>query len=389
MKPLYRFLIVCAALFGVACCNSSQHSTADFTEVCYAPRYATGFSIHRQPDKASTLVTVRNPWQGADNISQQLLVMRDEAPIPHDFTGTVVVAPVRKVICMSSSHVAMFETLGATDRIVGVSGADFISNPRIRERYARGEVYDMGYDSNLNFELLTALRPDLILLYGVTSENTSITGKLRELNIPYIYIGDYLEAHPLGKTEWVQLIAEVCDLRSQGEQLFEGVVDRYEAIVHKINRHLDTSPAGTVSRPQVLLNTPYRDMWFIPPTKNYTVQLIRDAGGDTYTISDGSNSSKPIEMEQAYRLAAEADIWLNVGNCNTLAELKAQNPRFAEMPIVQKKQVYNNNRRQTPAGGSDFWESGTMQPDLILQDLATILHPEAFDASLCYYKRLE
>ena len=30
-----------------------------------------------------------------------------------------------------------------------------------------------------------------------------------------------------------------------------------------------------------------------------------------------------------------------------------------------------------------------MHPDLILQDLAAILHPEAFDAPLHYYKRLE
>ncbi len=389
MKTLRRFLIVCATLFGVACGSSSRHATADFTEVRYAPRYAVGFGIHGVSDNAATLITVRNPWQGAEDVSQQLLVLRDKSQIPHDFTGTVVVAPVRRVVCMSSSHVAMFDALGVTDRIVGVSGIDFVSNPSVRERYDRGEIHDMGYDSNLNFELLTILRPDLILLYGVTGENTAITGKLRELNIPYIYIGDYLEPHPLGKTEWVQLIAEVCDLRTQGEQLFEQIVKRYEAIVRGIDDHIATMPSGVRARPQVLLNTPYRDMWFMPPTKNYTVQLIRDAGGDTYTVAGESNSSKPIEMEQAYRLATEADVWLNVGNCNTLAELQAQNPRFAEMPVVRKQRVYNNNRRQTPAGGSDFWESGAMRPDLVLQDLAAILHPEAFDVPLYYYKHLE
>ena len=31
----------------------------------------------------------------------------------------------------------------------------------------------------LNFELLAAMRPDLMLLYGVTGENTIVTGKLR------------------------------------------------------------------------------------------------------------------------------------------------------------------------------------------------------------------
>lgn len=50
---------------------------------------------------------------------------------------------------------------------------------------------DVGYDTNLNFELLASMRPDLVLLYGVTGENTVVTGKLRELGIPYIYVGDY------------------------------------------------------------------------------------------------------------------------------------------------------------------------------------------------------
>ena len=45
-------------------------------------------------------------------------------------------------------------------------------------------------------------------------------------------------------------------------------------------------------------------------------------------------------------------------------------------------------------GGSDFWESGVVRPDRILQDLAYILHPELTplgadgEDNLFYYKRL-
>ena len=93
---------------------------------------------------------------------------------------------------------------------------------------------------------------------------------------------------------------------------------------------------------------------------------------------------------EAYLLANAADIWLNVGPCNTLAELTAQNPKFAEVPAVRDRMVFNNNRRQTPAGGSDFWESGVVRPDLVLRDLNAILRPEtAGTAELHYYKRLE
>ena len=69
---------------------------------------------------------------------------------------------------MSSSHVAMFDAIGQAKRISGVSGIDYISNPYVREHRLCGEVRDVGYDTNLNFELLAAMRPDLMLLYGVT-----------------------------------------------------------------------------------------------------------------------------------------------------------------------------------------------------------------------------
>lgn len=103
-----------------------------------------------------------------------------------------------------------------------------------------------------------------------------------------------------------------------------------------------------------------------------------------------SDTSVAVDLEEAYLLASAADTWINVGPCNTLAELTAQNPKFADVPAVRNRQVFNNNRRQTPAGGSDFWESGVIRPDLVLHDLCAVFNPQAADtAELYYYKRLE
>ena len=98
----------------------------------------------------------------------------------------------------------------------------------------------------------------------------------------------------------------------------------------------------------------------------------------------------PAGKVKDYLLASAADTWINVGPCNTLAELTAQNPKFADVPAVRNRQVFNNNRRQPPAGGSDFWESGVIRPDLVLHDLCAVFNPQAADtAELYYYKRLE
>ena len=54
-------------------------------------------------------------------------------------------------------------------------------------------------------------------------EATSITDKLDELRIPYIYIGDYLEADPLGKAEWVVALATLCGVEAEGKAFFAEV----------------------------------------------------------------------------------------------------------------------------------------------------------------------
>ena len=311
-----------------------------------------------------------------------MLVLRGEDEAPAGFDGTAVHAPVRRVVCMSSSHVAMFDALGEAGRIAGVSGIDYLSSTDIQARRAAGTVRDVGYDTTLDFALLAAMRPDLVLLYGIAGENTIVTGKLRELGIPYIYIGDYMEESPLGKAEWRVLAAELCDLRAAGADTLQRIARDYQA--------LKAHPAPDAPRPKVMLNTPYRDTWFLPSSQSYMIRLIEDAGGEYVYTQNDSSSSVAVDAEEAYLLANDADVWLNVGACNTLGELTAQNPRFAAVPAVRNRRVWNNNRRQTPAGGPDFWESGVVRPDRVLADLIALLHDDGTaESRRCYYKRLE
>lgn len=372
-------ICVTASLYG--CAGDSASLPNDFTTIIYTPEHASGFDIRENNRNPSTLVTIRNPWQGDTDVEQYLLILRDGARYPGNFPGQVVHAPVHRVVCMSTSHVALFDAIGQAKRICGVSGIDYISNSYVREHRMCGEVRDVGYDTNLNFELLYAMRPDIVLLYGVTGENPVITRKLEELAIPYIYIGDYMEESPLGKAEWMVVAAELCDLREAGIDSMRRIAGNY----NRLKERIAATPAG--KRPRVMLNTPYRDTWFMPSTRSYMVRLIEDAGGEYIYTKNRSNASVAVDLEEAYLLANEADCWINVGACNTLQELTSQNPKFATVPAVRNRRVWNNNRRQTPAGGSDFWESGVVRPDRILEDLHTVFSEDG--APTCYYKRLE
>ncbi len=366
----------------LACSCGRRNAAFEPGEMFYQPKHAEGFAIYEAGEN-SRAIRITDPWQGASGVEQWVFVSRNGEEPPENFDGTVLCEPARRIICMSSSYTAFISHLGAGDRIVGVSGADFITDPLISERWMAGDVADVGYENNLNFELIASLQPDLMLIYGVTDDGGQVTGKFREMGIPYVFVGDYLEESPLGKAEWIVPIAEMCGLYDRGIEDFAAISGSYDS--------LKRTATGFPNRPEVMFNAPYRDTWYVPGDRSYVVQLVRDAGGEYVCRGVDSRDSRPINVEEAYAFMQKTDYWLNTNHYGTLADLLADNPRFAATPPVRMGHVYNNNARTTPAGGSDFWESGVVRPDAVLRDLIEILHPEEFpqDSTLYYYKRLQ
>ena len=363
-------------LLALAGCKTKTTSLEAFNKVVYAPQYATGFDIAGAEGSASTLVRVRNPWQGAEDVAMTYFVARDGEAAPQDFQGVVIPGGARRVVCLSSTYVAMLDAFGEVWRTVGVSGIDYITNEYVASH--RDTIADLG--AEMNYERLVAIRPDLVLLYGVDDAQAAVTDKLRELGIPYLYMGEYVEESPLGRAEWMVLLGEVTDRRAESAAVFQTIADSYNAL----RASVDTLKG----RPTVMLNTPWQDIWYMPSVNSYTHRLISDAGGDYIYKENTSNGSIPVGLETAYRLLLKADVWLNVGMCASMDDLLALNPRFADAKAVRTGKVYNNNKRLTPGGGNDYWESAAVHPDVVLQDLIRILHPEQ-GGELFYYRKIE
>lgn len=379
MKALKNLSLILLLVLTFTGCHDKSSKLADFNRAVYTPEYASGFDIKGADGKKSVLVTVTNPWQGADSITTYLFIARNGESVPEDFTGQVLGEDAERIICMSSTHIAMLDAIDEDRCVVGVSGIDYISNPDIQAR--RDSVGDVGYEGNINYELLLSLDPDLVLLYGVNGAS-SMEGKLKELGIPFMYVGDYLEESPLGKAEWLVALAEVAGKRAEGETVFAEIPVRYNALKKRVAEE-------TLDAPSVMLNIPYGDSWFMPSTGSYAVRLIADAGGDYIYRKNTGNASTPIDLEEAYLLASEADMWLHTGMANTLDELKAACPKFADTRCFRGGYVYNNNARTNAAGGNDYFESAVVNPDLVLRDLVKIFHPELVEEEFVYYKQLK
>jgi iron complex transport system substrate-binding protein len=139
----------------------------------------------------------------------------------------------------------------------------------------------------------------------------------------------------------------------------------------------------------VLSGLPWKGVWYVPGGKSYASNFIYDAGGDYLWKEDQGSESIPLSLETVLERANKAKLWINPGSALNLSEMALLDSRIRTIGSLQQKKVYNFNRRLSPGGGNDFWESGVVHPDAILKDLIAIFHPELIpNHTFVYYQLL-
>ena len=385
MKTIVAKCLVSAFIlfFSFSCHNSVQDSDRlpgkkSSDQTAYAQRFTIS-----EYDGFKKL-TIKDPWQGAKNITQDYFLFRRGSEVPDSIArDKVIFTPIERIICLSTTHIAMICALNMESTIIGVSGADYIYNDYVATRAMSGLIKDVGYEENLNKELILDLSPDIVMVYGIGNESSGYLGKLKELGVKVIFNADYLEENPLGKAEWIKVIGALYDKESEADSLFTNIEEQYNSIKAVI-------ASNTITRPTVLLGLPWKDTWFISPGNTYVSKLIEDAGGEYLWKDDNSEISMPYGIENVFTRALDADYWLNIGSVNSKDEITALDNRLVGLKPFVTGKLYNNTNRLNSSGGNDYWESGSINPQAILKDLAIILHPELFDEkNLVFYKLIK
>jgi iron complex transport system substrate-binding protein len=345
-------------------------------------KYAERFEI--QQKDGYSILTVIDPWQGAKNVTQKYFLVGygTEAPAGVD-SARIIRVPVKSIICMSTTYLSMIQALNEQKSIKGISGSDFLYDKELRDLTENNKIEDVGYDDNINKERVIQISPDLVMVYGIGSESAGYIGKLKELGIKIIYNADYLENDPLGKAEWIKVFGALYNKKKESDSIFSSISEQYEKLKAHIRENIYT-------RPTVFFGFPWKDTWYISPGNSYITRLISDAGGDYLWKDTKSDISMPFGLENVYVRAIRADFWLNSGSVGSRNEITAIDYRMGDFPSFKNGNIYNNNKRVTPEGGNDYWESGSLNPQIILKDIASILHHDLFPGyDLCFYKKIE
>jgi iron complex transport system substrate-binding protein len=343
--------------------------------------FADGFTL--QTGKSNALVSIINPWQNAQNVKYSYFLsdtLKQSQII--DESHWFIKTPVKRVVCLSTTHIGFIGFINESASIVGISGKNYVVNEELRSKISRNQLPDVGYDENLNYELILKLKPDVVLAYGVSGTITNTVRKLNELGIPAILIAEYLEEEPLAKMEWIKVFGALYGCKDLAMHKFDSVANQYKQLA------LLAGKAG--NKPTVLLGLPWRGSWYISGGQSYIARLVSDAGGE-YIFNDLMfNESRPIALEKVFERALHAEFWLNSGDALTKSDLFSVDERFIRLSPVFNDHVYNNNNRVSPSGGNAFYESGVVEPEIILSDLIYILHPQLLPShQLKYYRKLQ
>ena len=368
------FLLLIIGLYS--CENQAQKGVRDNFN-----QYAHGFHLVAMGE--ITRLDVFNPWENARNFTYSYYLVPKSIAIPDSLAGRQIIrTPVEKVVVLSTTHIGFIGKLGFESSIIGVSGKDFVTNPLVRKGIEQGLVKDVGYDQNLNYELLLQMKPDLVMAYGIGSDVAAHLSKMKDLKIPVVINAEYLEETPLGRAEWLVFIGSFYNQTKHAQQIFNKVVMEYDSLKKLVS--------ATSHQPLILTGLPYKDNWWVPGGKSYMANMIADAGGDYLWKDNPSRESFVVSLESAIVKAKQADLWINTGQTNSIREILESDERFKIITSLQKKMVYNDNKQMNPTGGNEVWETGAANPQDLLSDLIHIFHPEIKrDTTFHYYQKLD
>ncbi|MDG1476983.1 MAG: ABC transporter substrate-binding protein, partial [Vicingaceae bacterium] len=370
-----RIIVILSFLLILIGCNSEKKELVSNESLKELPslikvKYAEGFSI--RAFEGYKILTINEAWKDAGEIHKYVLY-ENEKPVNVE-GATFIKVPISSIACMSLTHVAFLEKLELERSIVGISGCNYVSSDKIKAEITSGEIKEIGQDQNISYEILLENSPDIIMSYGINSTSSGSLNKMNELGLKVVLNSEYMETHPLGKAEWIKFVAAFYNKSDEANFIFNNIEREYLSLLGLTN--------NIKVKPTVFTGMPWSGSWYVPGGSSFQSRLFKDAGAKYLWTNNSEKSSlvksKEIIIDEAY----DADFWLNLNSYSTIASVVDFDNKFKGFSSVKEKQLFNNDALLNAKGGNHYWESGVINPQLILKDLIEIFHPDLIDHKL-------
>lgn len=359
--------------------NHTETNTAQNTPVTRdSLHYAKRFAIKHE--KEYTILEIYGNKDN-QNVTSTFILYPGKKPV-YSIDAYYVKIPVKRVASMSSVYSLMLMALGEANSIAAIDNAEYYTNPFIQKQVSEGKIIELSKGPQIEVEKTLALKPDLLLTFGMGDPEGDLDKKLLQAQVPVAISLDHLEETPLARAEWIKFYACFFNKQRMADSIFSASEKKYQELKAMVKEE--------AKKPTVLTEIKYGDTWYVPSGISYMASLIADAGGDYFWKDDQKTGSTPLSFETVYAKAKDCDVWINTYNLNSKKELLAYDARYGLFKAYKEDRVYNNNKEQNAKGYSNYWETAMLQPEAVLADLIAILYPARLpDHVFTYYKKLE
>jgi iron complex transport system substrate-binding protein len=373
MKINFKFKAVIYSmllLFIISCQTGSQNELKPENNQTFndtiLPKYAKGFYFIKLDGNLTSLVFLNS--EGKKAVSFQLSA--------DSLQQNAIKIPVKNTIAFSTTHYGFLQPLKQTQIIKGVSGKDYLVSD------TKNNIEEIGFADNLNFEKIVSIKPQVILGNGLESLTSPYVEKFKQFNITYLPISEYAEDSPLARAEWIKVFGLITNKLAEADAIFKEIEQKYLHLKSKASNYSKSN-----KKPIVLMSFPYQKIWYVPGGKSFQAAFVNDAGGEYIFKDNTDKGSFTADAEIILAKGKTADFWLNVNQINTKQEIAKENAVFTQFKSFKNNTIFNNNK-QVYGKANVYYQTGVVNPHLILQDIIRILHQDSIK-NLYYYKQIK
>ena len=269
--------------------------------------------------------------------SGQFLLVPEGKTAPEGLDESIVVLqkPLDHIYMAATSAMSLFSAVDALDNIKFSS----LQESGWYVDAANGDIVFAGKYSEPDYELLVNSGCNLAIESTMILHTPKVQEMIEQMGIPVFTDRSSYETHPLGRTEWIKVYAEMVDKRDEAKAFF----DEQAKVISDLKDFKNTEKTVAFfyisTDGSVVVRKP----------TDYVPKMIEIAGGryvpeQVDSEEETKRSSVPMTMEEFYTQAIDADYLVYNGTIddpiNSVDELLQKSELFADFKAVKEGNVW-------------------------------------------------
>ena len=349
--------------------NVSDEGQDHFPEECQV-EYAENFSVSYRGNFKVAHIHFRSEQRDIQ-FEQKIVLVQRGTPKPAlsgDLAGAwLVEVPLKTVAANDDGEITRLKALGLVNDIVAMGGGG-IYDPELRRLWEAGQIASIGYSFHRppQPEVILSLKPDLLLLYAYDLHRLESVEKLRGLDVNAVPQFAWAEPSLLGKAEWLKFSALFFNREEAANMLFDSIATRCQTL-------MDLAAQQKTKTSAFKTYFPSSDSDWSVHRNDFYAALLESAGAENILKDEGPSHAVGMTNEQLLSLAKDADVWIT----NSTSDREWPPRSYLEsFKAYRTGRVFHYQKRTRHEHDAyDWYETPEVRPDLVLQDLISILYP--------------